>query len=317
MLRIKAHNAMIMAAGIAFYATLALVPTLLALVSVYALLTEPDQIQSQINALAGGMDPETADLIRNQLATAVTETKSSGRVMLVVGLLFALFSASGAVQKLMLSINLAYGAVEGRKGWKVRSLAYLFAAAAISAVATMVFLLGALPRVMDEVDLSGPTQLALNILRFPLLGLAVAGGLTLLYRFGPDRHPKTPWRNPGSVVGTIAFLFFAGMFALYFSFAGGMPASYGILGSIAAIIIFFQLSAIAVIIGAEVNAVIEDAATLPLGESGSPAVVTAHLSDRQGSHSGDSTTTGPNGPVSFPKAMAAVAAIFILGRSRG
>lgn len=310
--RIKAHNVVIMAAGIAFYATLALVPTLIALVSVYALVTDPNEIADQISGLTESMDPDTGDLVTEQLETAVTEAKGSGYVALGIGIFLALFSASGAVQKLMLSINMAYGAIEGRKGWKVRGLAYLFTAGAIVGVVLITFLLGALPRVMEEVGLSGPTQTILNVLRFPLLGLAMIGGLTILYRFGPDRSPKTPWKNPGAIAGTVAFLLFAALFALYFSFAGGMPASYGILGSIAAIIIFFQLAAIAVIIGAEVNATVEQSAVAALGATlpdGTPAPAGTVLPD------GTVVPAAPAEPIGLGKAIAGLAAIFVFGRS--
>ncbi|MFT7601281.1 MAG: membrane protein [Acidimicrobiales bacterium] len=300
--RIKAHNVVIMAAGTAFYATLALVPTLIALVSVYALATDPAEIADQIDRLAANMDPETAKLVKTQLETAVSEAKGSGVVALIIGIVLALFSASGAVQKLMLSINLAYGAIESRKGWKVRGLAYLFTVGAIVGVVIIALLLGALPKIMDEVGLSGPTQVLLNVLRFPVLGVVMAVGFTMLYRLGPDRDPKTSWKNLGAVVGTLAFLVFCGLFVLYFRFAGGMPASYGILGSIAAIIIFFQLGAIAVIVGAEVNAAIERSATLPLDQPvqalGLPVA-----------------TSGAAEPIGLGKAVAGLAAIFVLGRS--
>lgn len=296
--RIKAHNVVIMAAGIAFYATLALVPTLIAIVSVYAIVTDPSEIADQIDGLAGNMDEETAELVQTQLESAVEEAKGSGYVALTIGIVLAFFSASGAVQKLMLSINLAYGTVEGRKGWKVRGIAYLFTAGSIVGVVLIMFLLSALPRLTEELGLPDATQTLINILRFPALGLLMTGGLTVLYRYGPYREPRTPWKNPGAVAGTIAFLAFAGLFALYFSFAGGMPASYGILGSIAAIIIFFQLWAIAVIIGAEVNAAVEKSITLPIDELSGPPI---------------KLTTAE--PLGLGQAVAGLAAIFVLGRS--
>jgi membrane protein len=303
--RVKAHNVVIMAAGTAFYATLALVPTLIALVSVYAIVTDPSEIADQIESLASNTDQETAELVESQLTTAVEEAKGSGRIALVIGIVLALFSASAAVQKLMLSVNLAYGAIEGRKGWTVRGIAYLFTLGGIVGVVAVVFLLGALPAVTDEIELTGATQTLLNILRFPLLAVVMAGGFTLLYRFGPDRSPKTPWKNPGAIVGTAAFMIFAGLFALYFSIAGGMPASYGILGSVAAIIIFFQLGAIAVILGAEVNASIEGSRTLPLGAR------TEELADSQAALAVAAT---PAEPMSLGKAVIGLAALFVLGR---
>ncbi len=303
LVRIKAHNVVIMCAGIAFYGVLALVPTLVALVTIYGIVTDPAEIAGQIDSLSERMDENTAQLIGTQLDEIVSSAKGGGgTVALVIGIVLALFSASGAVQKLMLSVSMAYATLEGRKGWTVRGLAYLFTAGAIVGVALIVFLLGALPAVMDEVGLSGPTKVAVNILRFPLLAGLFAGALTILYRYGPDRPHKTPWRNPGAVAGTVAFLLFAFLFSLYFRFAGSMPASYGVLGSVAALIIFFQLCAIAVIIGAEVNATYE-------GEDLDPA--TRDTNPR----GPDDRTAVPPPVMSLGASLAAVAAIFVLGRN--
>lgn len=301
MVRIKAHNVVVMCAGIAFYGVLALVPTLIALVSIYALATDPTEIADQIQGLTETMDEATSTVVEDQLESAVEEARGSGGVIaLAIGIFLALFSASGAVQKLMLSVSMAYATLETRKGWKVRGLAYMFTAGAIVGVALIVFLLGALPALMDEVGLSGPTKIILNIVRFPLLAALFAGALTILYRYAPDRLHKTPWWNPGAVAGTIAFLLFAVLFSLYFSFAGSMPDSYGVLGSIAALIIFFQLCAIAVIIGAEVNATYE-------GEDLDPANRAAPTGLKK-------EATRPIEPVGLGTAVAGLAAILILGR---
>lgn len=303
LVRIKAHNVVVMCAGIAFYGVLALVPTLIALVSIYALLTDPSEIAEQINGLTETMDADTGAVLEKQLEGAVAEARgSSGYTALAIGIFLALFSASGAVQKLMLSVSMAYATLETRKGWKVRGLAYLFTAGAILGVALIVFLLGALPAIMNEVGLSGPTKVLINIVRFPLLAALFAGALTILYRYAPDRPDKTPWWNPGAIAGTIAFLLFAVLFSLYFSFAGSMPDSYGVLGSIAALIIFFQLCAIAVIIGAEVNATYE-------GEDLDPAsrATSAGVQSRAGA-------ARPIEPVGLGTAVAGLAAILILGR---
>ncbi len=157
--RIKAHNVVIMCAGIAFYGVLALVPTLVALVTVYGIVTDPAEIADQIVSLSERMDQSTAELIGTQLDEIVRSAKGSdGTLALIVSIVLALFSASAAVQKLMLSVSMAYATLEGRKGWVVRGLAYLFTAGAIVGIALIVFLLGALPTLMDEVGPVGPDQ---------------------------------------------------------------------------------------------------------------------------------------------------------------
>lgn len=300
MVRIKVHNVVVMSAGIAFYGVLALVPTLVALISIYALITDPNEIANQIEQLGDHMDDNSAALLSQELNNVVRSASGSTGIATLTGsILVALFSASGAVQKLMLSVTMAYATIERRKGWQVRALAYLFTAGAIVGVALIVFILGALPPLMSEIGLSNVTRWIINIARIPLLAAVFAGALTILYRYGPHRQRDTPWKNPGAVVGTLAFMLFAGAFSFYVSVAGGLPASYGVLGSIAALIIFFQLCALSVILGAEVNATYE-------GEDLDPT--------DQAEHREAFVPTVTVAPVRLPAALLGVAALFLLGR---
>jgi membrane protein len=296
MARIKAHNVVVIAAGIAFYGLLALIPTIVAVISVYALATDPADIASQIEGITENMEQASADFLNEQVALAVDDAKGSGAIALVIGILVALWAASGALQKLMNVIALAYGAIEGRGGLKVRGIAYGLTAGGILTVALIGFVFGALPPVLQAVGLGTTLNALVSVGSYAAMLLFMMFGFTVLYRYGPDRHPKTPWKNPGAVAGATMFLVFALLFSLYFRFAAGsLPASYSILGAIAAIIIFLQLTAIAVVIGAEVNAMNEDADIDPLAAL-----------DRPEDKKAD--------PLSFGKAAAAIAALIVLGR---
>lgn len=296
MARIKAHNVVVIAAGIAFYGLLALIPTIIAVISVYSLATDPADIASQIEGITENMEPASADFLNEQVALAVDDAKGSGVVALVIGILVALWAASGALQKLMNVIALAYGAIEGRGGLKVRVIAYGLTAGGIVTVALIGFVFGALPPVLQAVGLGTTLNALVSIGSYAAMLLFMMFGFTVLYRYGPDRHPKTPWKNPGALAGAAMFLVFALLFSLYFRFAAGsLPASYSILGAIAAIIIFLQLTAIAVVIGAEVNAMNEDADIDPLAALDRPDKKTAD-------------------PLSFGKSAAAIAALIVLGR---
>ena len=234
-----------------------------------------------------------------------------GRVSgLALGLLLALFSASGALQKLMGANNLAYGVVDQRPGWKVRGLAYLFTAGAIFGLALMAFSISAVPQILDRVELGGVAESLINVLRLPVMAALFGGALTILYRYGPDRSPRTPWKNPGAVVAMVLFAVCAIGFSFYSSNVGVMPAAYGLLGTIAALMIFLQLTALSVIIGAEVNAAVEVGPLL--GEDPAGEVVSTSVSPELTS----STTAqaAPAEPLSFGKALAGLAGLFILGR---
>ncbi len=296
MARIKAHNVVVIAAGIAFYGLLALIPTIVAVISIYSLATDPAELASQIEDLTANMEEESASFINTQVTTAVEEAKSSGTIALVIGILVALWASSGALQKLMNVIALAYGAIEGRAGLKVRALAYGLTAGGIVTVALMGFVFGGLPAVLDWAGMGGGLNALVSIGSYVAMLFFMMFAFTVLYRYGPDREPKTPWKNPGALAGAGMFLVFAVVFSLYFRFAAGsLPASYSILGAIAAIIIFLQLTAIAIVIGAEVNAMTEDANIDPLA----------------------SMVKGPQekkaDPLSFGRAAAALAALFVLG----
>ncbi len=313
--RVKLHNVTVSAAGIAFYGLLALVPTLIALVSVYALLADPTQIEQQVSDAAGSLDDETKAFVTSQLQSIVGDveenaaegTSSSSPVgrwfALGTGIILALFSASGALQKLMGTIAVAYQAEENRPGWKVRALAYVFTAGAIVGAALLGFVIAVAPVMLNRLSLGTAGKLAIQFGQLPIIGLLFAGALTVLYRYSPDRSPKTPWRNVGAVVGTVLFVLFALGFSIYSSNVSAMPASYGLLGSVAALMIFLQLTSIAIIVGAEVNALREEQAVQE-----AQAIQSAPSSSMTNSSRHQDAE-----PLSFGKAAAAFVAITVLG----
>ncbi len=295
--RMKRHNDQLACAGIAFFGTLALVPTLIAMVSLYGLLADPEDVATQIETLSENLDKPTADFLGEQMNSIVADleaNRSAGITSVAIGIAIALFTASGAVQKLIQTINVAYETANNRKGLKTRFVAFCFTLGAMVSVAVVGTVVGALPVIADEVGLGDVATQAVNIGRFPLMGLFVIFAMTLLYRYGPSKRPRTGWRNAGSIVATVLFLLIS--IALSFFLANfGLPPAYGLLGSVAVLMLFIQFTALAMTIGAEVNAEIEEAKGLtvdPLAEVPEAA---------------------PE-PLSFGKALATVGALFVLGR---
>ncbi len=255
--RIGAHNVVVIAAGIAFYGLLTLIPVLTALVATYALFNDAAEIESQVTEAASALDGDTQELITEQITNIVADMQGSATAVIIVSILLALFSASGTVQKLLAAVGTAYEHTESRPGWQVRLLSFGFTAAAIVGVVLLLSLISAAPLILDRVDLGSGAELAIGLARIPVALVLFMLALTVLYRYGPDRRPRTPWRNPGALVGGGLFLLFAVALSIYTNSVGGLPASYGLLGSVAVLMIFLQLTAVAVIIGAEVNAAAE------------------------------------------------------------
>lgn len=297
--RMSLHNVTVVAAGIAFYGLLATIPTLTALVATYGLVSDPADIESQIAEVSGSLSDSAAETLQELLNGIVNEVKASATPVLIGSILVALFSASGAVQKLLGAINMAYNYVDDRPGWKIRIGSYLFTAAAIVLIAVLAALISVVPQLLAQIEMGGVAELAITILRLPLVAVLFVLALTILYRYGPGRRPRTPWINPGSFVGGGLFILSAIGLSIYTSSAAELPASYSLLGGVAVIMIFLQLAALSVVLGAEVNGIIEPA---PAEENRRTAATTTTV------------VKEPAEPVSFGKAMAGVAAIVLLGR---
>ena len=340
--RFGRHNATVIAAGIAFYALLALLPTLIAMTSLYSLVADPQEILDQVNDLAANIDPEgapggTGDLVKSFGNAAVPKNDdgsiaeggfSPGRLTgVIVGVAIALFSASGTVQKLMNIVNGAYEAEETRPGLFMRLLAYMFTALAILFVVLIVGLLAVIPVIAAQANLGDAAEIGVNILTYVGLALAFPFALTVLYRYSPDRPRRTPWRNRGAVVAAVIWVLAAVAFSFYARSVGSFGAAYALLGGIAGLIIFFQLTAIAIIIGAEVNAVLEDpsnakapAAALSGAPGGVKSPGTSPRSasvDRMNANRkrGPKMVPVPTEPIGLGKALAGVLALLFLGRN--
>lgn len=329
------HNVTIIAAGIAFYALLALLPTLIAMTSLYSLVADPQEILDQVDKLAATIDPErepggTGDLVESFGNAAVPKNDdgsiadggfSAGRLTgLIVGILVALFSASGAVQKLMNTVNSAYEAKETRPGMYLRGLAFMFTALGILFVVVLVGLLGVVPAIAAQADLGNIAEVGVNIGTYLGLALAFPFALTVLYRYSPDRARRTPWRNRGAIVATVIWVLSAIAFSIYARSVGSFGAAYALLGGIAGLIIFFQLTSISIIIGAEVNAVLENPENAKVNATRAavvPAALRTAPVDRLNAAGkrGRKVVPVPAEPISLGKALVGVAALLFLGRN--
>ncbi len=301
--RMSLHNVTVTSAGIAFYGLLALVPTLTALVAIYGLMADPAEIESQIADATESLSENAAATITEMLEGIIDEVKGSATPVLIGSIVIALFSASGAVQKLLGAIKMAYDYEDDRPGWQVRIGSYLFTAAAIIFVAVLASLISVVPQVLDRIDLGGAAETTIGLVRLPAAALLFVGALTILYRYGPGRKPRTPWINIGSLVGGGLFVISAIGLSVYSSYIGSLPASYSVLGSVAAIMLFLQLASLSVIIGAEVNGIVE-----PASEDVAASTGDVEPSDRR------AEVAKPVEPMSFAQALAAVAALVLLSR---
>ena len=253
---VKADQVPLLAAGVAFYVLLALFPAIIAGVSIYGLVADPQTVRDQINRLAETLSPETAKLIGQQVQQVTSSAGGALGLATVIGILTALWSASSGMKALITGVNLAYDEPEGRKFVKLRGLSILMTLAAMVVLAVALALIVGFPAVPD----SWPTvlQWTAAILRFVLLAVLLMAGLAALYRYAPDRDkPKWSWSSPGSVVATVLWVLASVGFSIYVNAFGNYNKTYGALAGVIILMFWLYLTAFVVLVGAELNAEME------------------------------------------------------------
>ena len=259
---IKDDNVTLIAAGVAFYAMLAIFPALIAVVTIYGLVAEPADVQRQVDSFAESMPPGAGDLLTAQLQQIVETRKQSLSIALAISLAAALWSASAGIQSLIKGLNIIYDEQETRGFIRLRGLALVLTIGAIVVVLGALALIAVLPAVLREVGLGRAGELAVSIGRWPALVVLIAVALAVLYRLGPNRaNPRFRWMSRGALVAVVLWVAVSAGFSWYVSNFGSYGQTYGSLGAVIVLLLWLWLSALAALIGAELDAEIEHEAT--------------------------------------------------------
>jgi membrane protein len=247
-------HVMLAAAGVAFFGFLAIIPALAAVVSVLGLITSPDDAADRAEELFGSLPQEARELLTAQLENLADRADSTLSVSLVVSLALALWSASSGMGHLISAVNAAYDETD-RRNWFVRkAMALLFTVGAITFVLFAIGGLAALPAILDAVGLPSWLQLVY----WPLLLAGFAGGLAILYRYAPFRdEPEWQWVSWGSAIAVVLWLIAAIGFRIYAANFASYDESYGSLGAVVILLLWLQITAFVVLLGAEINAEME------------------------------------------------------------
>lgn len=248
----------IFAAGIAFYALLALFPTIAAVISLWGLLFDPVEAGRQLYEISRFMPPDAANLI-DQQAQEVVETTESGNVMTALaGLLVAMYIASKSVSVLVIGLNVVYGEHEKRplllRGVVLVSLTF---GLIIMTLVSLGFI-AIVPIVVDALTIEPPVDSVLKWLRWPALLLLMSVLIALLYRYAPYRRSaQWRWLSYGTLFATTMWLLGSGGLSLYVRYFSTFSELYGSLGAVVALMLWFWLSAFVVLFGAELNCEME------------------------------------------------------------
>lgn len=253
--RVREHNLTLVAAGVAFYAFLALVPALIALVSIYGLVADPDDVTRQVQDLGEALPAEVQDFLVFQLTSIVDANSTGVSVTAVVAIVLALWSASGGMAALITGIHIARERDEPAGFVAKRGKALLLTLAAIVFLAVVLFLIVAVPPLLSDAGLGTAGRVAFDVLRWPILAVLMLVGIGLLYRFAVGGGPRG-WLGvvtKGALAATVGWLVVSGLFAAYTANFASYGKTYGALATIVVVLLWLWLSALVVLAGAEVD----------------------------------------------------------------
>ncbi|MGE0223631.1 MAG: YihY/virulence factor BrkB family protein [Acetobacteraceae bacterium] len=252
-------RASLAAAGCAFYGTLALFPAMSMLLSVYGLVFDPVSVEPQLHLLSSLLPPPAYALIEDRVHELISQPHAQLSISLIVSFVVTFWSAATGSKSLLSAVNVAYDVTEQRTflHFQLVGLAMTLVAV-VCAVLTIAVLLGLRPAIA-LLGLSGQGAGLAHFTSLLLLVIFFAVAIGLLYRFGPARTP--PPRTSimtGTLTATALWLIASELLSLYVSNMTGFGATYGSIGAVVGVMMWFYVSAYAVVLGAELNACLEE-----------------------------------------------------------
>lgn len=254
----NADRVMTEAAGITFYALLSLFPALTALVSIYGLFADRATMREHLGDIAGFVPEGGMTIINDQLERLLSSPQQALGIGAIVGLGVALWSANQGTKAMLDALNVVYEEKEKRSFIKLTLLSLTMTFGALLFVLVAMGAIVVLPVVLNFFWLGESTELLLKIARWPILLVAITLLLSVVYRYGPSRErARWRWVSGGGIFAAIAWSLVSAGFTFYVSRFGNYDATYGSLGAIMGFMTWIWLSAIVVLVGAELNAEME------------------------------------------------------------
>ena len=271
-------NAGLVAAGVAFYGFLAIVPLLGIIILAYGFFADPATVLGNMQAMMQVLPRDIAVLIGAQLMAAVQASEGTKGLAILAALGVALYGGTNAAAAIIMALNIAYQEKEKR------SLVRFYLLAIGMTVTALVLLLLALAATTAVTSLDRLVPSASGALvgigrvgSYLALLLAAAAVAATLYRYGPSReNARWVWITPGSLFTALGWLLLTVAFSFYITSVTDYGATYGSLGAMVALLTWLYLSAYVFVVGAELNSEVEhqtvkDSTTgepLPLGRRG-------------------------------------------------
>lgn len=253
------------AGNLTYKALFALFPFALFLLSLLGLFGSPETLGNLLDQARGVLPVSVIDFLDKQvLSLASSKAETTFTWGAIISILLALWGVSGAFRSVMEALNVVYEVDEDRPAWKVYLISLLLSLGVAALLISSLVLIVVGPQIggaiADAVGLGAVFQVVWNIVRFPILLGVVLFAFALVYYFAPNVEQRFKWVSPGSIIAVILWLLFSLVFSLYVNNIGSesYSATYGSLASVAVLMLYIYYSSLIVLIGGEMNQVIEE-----------------------------------------------------------
>jgi membrane protein len=255
---VSEHRILAIAAGVTFYALLAIFPGLAALVALYGLFADPSTISKHLTDLSSVLPGGAIDVVGDQLQRLSHQGHAKLSFALLFSLVISIWSANAGVKALFDALNVVYGERERRSFLKLNAISLAFTCAALLFLLLALAAMVVLPLIVGYLGLTGATQWLVELGKWPVLLLAVALAVAMVYRYGPSRE-KAQWRwlSWGSAFAAIGWLVVSVVFSWYAASFGDYNKTYGSLGAVAGLMTWMWLSSMVILLGAELDSEME------------------------------------------------------------
>ena len=273
----RRDNLSLIAAGMAFWALLSVAPALALLASVYGLLITPEALADQMDLVAAYLPLSAQQLLAGQLSdlAEIEYGRLSFSILLSAGL--SLYGASKVTTALFAGLNAVYDEVEKRPYWTRTFQSLAFTLGALVLFVVMLISLAIIPSVIDYLRLSALEYGMVRLGSLFVVGTCMVLALAVAYRYGPSRRQaRWRWVSVGATFAFVVWGIASALLSWYARQFGTFQETYGALGAVVVLLMWFYLSAYSVLLGGELNAELEHQTEvdstvgndLPLGDRG-------------------------------------------------
>ncbi|MFO7825948.1 MAG: YihY/virulence factor BrkB family protein [Cyclobacterium sp.] len=256
--QIGENNVVIVSAGVGFFGFLAIFPAIMALISIYGFVMDPQQIEEQVSKISSMMPEQTHEILQYRVDQFIKPTGDSLGWGTVFGILLGIWIANIGTKSLFRGINIAYETKSNRGILKHNGLTLLFTFGAIILIILSAALIVAFPSIVEQIGLPDNMERLISWLRWLIMGLILVGSIGLIYRFAPGRkRPEFKWVIPGAVLATLLWLLASWAFSFYIRNFWNLGEIYGSISAVVFLMLWLFISTFIILLGAELNSEIE------------------------------------------------------------